>query len=387
MDISHQHYDRLIHLIYETIENVREWDEVFSALRQAVDCKVIHALAVDKQFGTMSFSTGANLPAEGELSYLQKYQFIDPRSQHWNSLPSMECFHDHEMFDDEYMAKSEFYQDFLIPYGAKYLTAIKVLESEELSFSIGCLRGSEQGPLSADSIQFIQKLLPHLHRAVKINASHFTYSTHALIGHALINKMKQAVMLVTVDGKVMLTNPAAQVMLANNSSLRIRDECLCLPEPAQTTFMQVCARIEQTVKNAQATPEDQQSYKVLKIEVPENSDDHVLMFYLPLVPQLTLGVFGMRPLVMLMFYDPAQVSLRHDDMLLSAAFGLSPAELKIAAMIAEGLTIAEIAAKLNKQVDTIRKQLQSIYQKTATNSQVEFMRLLQHMPVNKLCSR
>lgn len=184
------HFDRLVHLIYETINDISQWDAVFSALREALDCKVVHAVGIDKQHGTMSFSTGANLPADGELSYLQKYQFIDPRSKYWNVLPSQECFHDHEVFDDDYVAKSEFYQAFLLPYGVRYLTALKVIESDAISFSIGCLRGPEQGPLSKASVELAKQLLPHLHRAVKINASHFTYSTQALIGHSLVNKMK-----------------------------------------------------------------------------------------------------------------------------------------------------------------------------------------------------
>lgn len=53
-------------------------------------------------------------------------------------------------------------------------------------------------------------------------------------------------------------------------------------------------------------------------------------------------------------------------------------------MIADGLTVDEIAQQLQKKPDTVRKQLQSIHQKTATNNQVELMRLLQHVPDNRL---
>lgn len=379
------HFDRLVHLIYETINDITQLDAVFSALKEILDCKVIHALAVDKQHGALSFSSGANVHAEGELSYLQKYQFIDPRSQHWNALPSLGCFHDHELFDEHFIAKSDFYQSFLLPYGVRYLSAFKVIESETLSFSIGCLRGPEQGPLPPDSIAFAQQLLPHLHRAVKINANHFTYSTQALMGHSLVNKMKQPVLLTSMSGNIVLANQAAYTLSNICNLISLSDQRLQLPEPAMTQLLAGFAKIEQQIKQGEYAHGKDYGYQALKVSAPVAAKDstNMLVFYLPLVPQLTLGVFGMRPLMMLIFYHPNMPNEMNDNLLLSAAFGLSPAEVKIAAMIADGLTVDEIAKTLNKKPDTVRKQLQSIYEKTATNNQIELMRLLQHLPDNR----
>lgn len=388
MDLSSQNYERLIHLIYETIHNPSEWDQVFSMLREALDCKVVHAFAFDKQHCTMSFSTGANLPVDGELSYLQKYQFIDPRSQYWNVLPSLGCFHDHEVFDDSYVANSEFYQEFLLPYGVRYLTALKVIENEDISFSIGCLRSPEQGPLPIEAVRFINQLMPHLHRAVRMNTSHFIYSTQALIGHALINKLKQAVILTTTRGKVILTNHAAEQLLTGTAAISIRDEYLCMPESSLTQFLAGCAAVEQQIKNNQHKSANDLTYKVLTLEGNKASghQEKLLALYLPLIPQFTMGMFGVRPLMMLMLYHP-DATVKLDTTLLTAAFGLTPAECMIASLIAESKSLDEIAGALNKKTDTIRKQLQSIYQKTSTNRQVDLMRLLQQIPNNLLATQ
>ncbi|MGP1716283.1 MAG: helix-turn-helix transcriptional regulator [Methylophilus sp.] len=381
MDLPSQHYERLIHLIYETIHDAKVWEQVFVELRTALDCKVVHAFAMDKHHGTLSFSTGSNLPVAGELSYLQRYQFIDPRSKHWSMLPSQACFHDHEVFDDHYVANSEFYQAFLLPYGVRYLSALKVIEDDDISFSISCLRGPEQGPLSGEAIQFIHRLLPHLHRAVRINTSHFIYSTQALIGHTLINKLKQPVILTTITGKVVLTNDAAQQLLANTGLVSVHEQYLCMPESSLSQFLAECAAIEQHIKNGQYAHGESHSYKVLNLQAKNHCGqaEKLLALYLPLVPQCTLGMFGLRPLIMLMFYHPESTA-PVDTTLLSAAFGLSPAECRIASMLAEGYAVIEIAAYLGKKEDTIRKQLQSIYQKTSTNRQPELIKLLMHLP-------
>ncbi len=65
------------------------------------------------------------------------------------------------------------------------------------------------------------------------------------------------------------------------------------------------------------------------------------------------------------------------------AFELTPAECRVAHSISEGRTPNEIAARLGGQHDTVRKQLQAIYQKTATNRQADLIRLLLHLPAHR----
>lgn len=53
-----------------------------------------------------------------------------------------------------------------MPYGVRFLSALKVVENNDISFSIGCLGGPEQGPLTPKAIQFVQRLLPDLHQYI-----------------------------------------------------------------------------------------------------------------------------------------------------------------------------------------------------------------------------
>jgi DNA-binding CsgD family transcriptional regulator len=94
-----------------------------------------------------------------------------------------------------------------------------------------------------------------------------------------------------------------------------------------------------------------------------------------------MGTFGLRPVVMLLFYHPASAPAI-DSGLLYAVFGLTPAECRIATLLAEGLSLKQIAQVQGTQHETVRKQLRSIYQKTETNRQPELIRLLLHLPHN-----
>lgn len=66
--------------------------------------------------------------------------------------------------------------------------------------------------------------------------------------------------------------------------------------------------------------------------------------------------------------------------ILTTVFNLTPAECKVAILLADGLSQKEIAHKLGLKHDTVRKKLQTIYQKSATNQQSQLIRLMMQLP-------
>jgi len=62
--------------------------------------------------------------------------------------------------------------------------------------------------------------------------------------------------------------------------------------------------------------------------------------------------------------------------ILQALFDLSPAEARVAAMIAEGHSVKLIAENLSVQPNTVRAQLKAVFAKTGTGRQGELVSLL-----------
>jgi DNA-binding CsgD family transcriptional regulator len=65
--------------------------------------------------------------------------------------------------------------------------------------------------------------------------------------------------------------------------------------------------------------------------------------------------------------------------LLSKAFGLTPAEARLASIIAEGLNPERAAEELGISKGTARNQLKAIFAKTATHRQAELAALLSRL--------
>jgi DNA-binding CsgD family transcriptional regulator len=388
MDLSDSSFQRFIDIIYEAAEHPERWRRVYEELQLALDVKSIHMLGVDKQHGTLSYSDGANMPVEGELAYIQKYRFMDPR---WSAILAKDVgqwTHCQDVVTEHEVATNPFYQEFLIPYDRRYMTACKLVETPDATVVFSTLRGQAQGPLPDAARAFLDRLMPHLQRACRIGIRNFVYSSQALVGHLLVNKLRQPVILMTPGGEVMHTNEAAQELLRSTQLVGVAAGRLRLPENHLRELLHGAAQLEQETKKAAADGEAAAAgpvasqFRSLHVTA-RTGEESLYAFYTVLSPQGAMGTFGLRPVVMLLFYHPGSAPAI-DSGLLYAVFGLTPAECRIATLLAEGLSLKQIAQMQGTQHETVRKQLRAIYQKTSTNRQPELIRLLLHLPHNAM---
>lgn len=383
MDLSQARFDCIVNLIYDTLDDRAAWRLMLDSVHEAIGGRAVHMLAFDGERGALSYSDGAAMAPQIDLEYIQKYQFIDPRVGLLRQQSTSGWMHCHEHFDDGFAADHPFYQEFLIPHGARYVSACKLVETPEATVILSCLRGSDEGPIQPDALAFLERLRPHMERAVRLGLAQFVYSTQALVGHALVDRLRQPVMLLTATGDVVLSNDAARSLLGATSLVQVADGRLVLPQRYRQPFFAQCAELEHLLRAsaAQGKPDTRESRALHMASEPGAGKDVLYGFFTMLAPEHTLDSFGLRPLVMLFFYHPTSQQVI-DSALLSAAFGLSHAECRVASMLADGMPLKTIADVLGVQYDTVRKQLLSIYQKTATNRQPELVRLLMNLPAS-----
>ena len=386
MDLSEQSFHRLLDLIYEAAEFPARWRTVYEQLQHALGVKSIHMLALDKRHGTLSYSDGANLPVEGELAYMQRYRFVDPRLPMLMERPTGAWLHCPEDLPPDMVEQHPLYQEFLLPYDRRYMSGCKLVDTDEATVIFSVLSGAAEGPLKPQALAFADRLLPHLRRACRISLQNFVYSTQALVGHLLVNKLRQPVILASPDGEVIHTNEAAHELMRSTKLVQVTGGRLELPQPHQGELLRGCAELEQGMKAGGAGEEPQgavaSQFRSLHLAA-DGSSESVYAFFTVLSPQGAMGTFGLRPVVMLLFYHPASAPAI-DSGLLYAVFGLTPAEARIATLLAEGLSLKQIAEVQGTQHDTVRKQLRSIFEKTSTNRQPELIRLLLHLPHNAI---
>jgi DNA-binding CsgD family transcriptional regulator len=376
------HYDELVELIYKIPLCTDGWSQFATRLNQVLNLSLVHILALDFQKQAFSFSHSVGVTSQEEIASTEvKYlhysveedprwgEFLRPNRQGW-----YQC---HHTVSDDFVAQSALYQNILLPIQVRYTAAHELILDDKLCVLLGVFSSIERQPLKKVDLDFLDRLIVHLKRVVIIQRHIYEFSTKAIMGYALIDKLSQPIMLLNLAGQVSHSNIAAKQLLDHHKTIQIENNKLVLPEPYQSQLVDNLQHIEYLFKSKKLLSEQILDDGCIKIIDEHN--DVLYIFATLLVSEQEMKAFGIRPSVMLTFYHPKYASTV-DAHLLHAAFNLSPAEAKIALSLLEGDLPKEIAQKFQVKLDTVRKHLQSIYKKTSTSRQAELVKLLLNLP-------
>lgn len=155
-------------LLADLYESVLAPERVPAALRaidEALDCDGAHLIGVNPTTGAplVSLMTSAGLKA-GEQAYLERYAALDPRLELGHRKPTGVGLACHDFFDARFVSRSEFYQDFLLPLGPRYIAGGNLLREPDrnLFLVFNHYRGRPQ--FQGDKRAAINEWMPHLAR-------------------------------------------------------------------------------------------------------------------------------------------------------------------------------------------------------------------------------
>jgi uncharacterized protein YhfF/DNA-binding CsgD family transcriptional regulator len=196
---------------------------------------------------------------------------------------------------------------------------------------------------------------------------------------AVLARVGTAVMTLGPGLRLRSANPAAEALLRRGDGLRLREGQLRARDPRdeRAVAAAVAAASRRTTSGAvegRGGPGD-------ALLAVGRGDDR---------PPYRLGVFALPgddaaptgrhadPSVLLLVGDPERdaAPARSEEDLLARAFGLTPAEARLAARLAAGASLTEAADALGVTRNTARAQLRAVFDKAEVRRQGELVRLL-----------
>lgn len=380
--ISESHYDDVVAGFYRAASGSIGWVEALTAFQRALSARAVILFALDALQKCIVFSHEAtDYPPEASLDYLRTYNAIDSNAKLAMPYAPGEWVHCWEHLDDAFVAKDPFYQQFLIPYGGRYVSGYKVSEEGPVSVILGVHRGVDSTPFDGAEKHLCARLARHLTDALALHRTCAMERAQGRLGMELLKRLKTPVALVDGQRRLQYANPRAQAMLARGGAVRGDGNRVSCTRSQDTHAL--ASGLRQLLGGGEAHPVVAPADKVfLKARATAHGPDLGVYMY-ALRPDETLRTFGDESLAMVLFHEPDQ-RLQLDPYVLAAAFDLTPAEARVAAAVAVGVGVEDVAQRLAISIHTVRSHLQAVFSKTGVARQAELVGLIAGLPMVSL---
>ncbi|WP_426424309.1 helix-turn-helix transcriptional regulator [Bradyrhizobium genosp. A] len=274
-----------------------------------------------------------------------------------------------DCFTPEELRRDLFHQDFFMRTGFSSFAGVILAKEGVSKLSTSIIRRADQEPYSREEIENINALAGQLqnigHHMVRVGlvSSQRLADAFALSG--------QPIALLGYDGTVLHASPSFEQTVRGALAVKERRMASWHPDANQKLGQAVRSAIRRNTGLAEPCK---------PIVLPRRYSARPLIATIIPVVGNARDVFHMVAAV-ISVVDLNAEAPRPSVIALQQAFGFSPAEAKLAADIALGKTLLEIAAQSGVSKETLRSRLKSIFGKTATSRQSELALLLSRIPM------
>ena len=366
--------------LYRAAAGELPWDQPLRGMVELFQAWGIYLHGVRLADGAVAFGYDVGgFPPEAALEYVRRYHRIDPRTQLALSRDVGQWSSCHESFDDAFVAKDPFYQEFLIPFGGRYVGGTKVYQDEEIVAFFGIHRGGGMLPLNAREVALGQRMGHHVRKALGLWRRQRHLLRDALVGNALLERLRHPLLLVDEQLHVHYCNAAAQALLDDDDRVALRGGMLACVGPGRDIDLQHALRSLRLGSGASFDGAGPAQSRVAVRSGDGVGRAALVLLLSALHPKETLGAFGPRSLAMVLIHDPA-AQATPDPFVIAASFDLTPAEAKVAARIAAGEAAQEIALAHGVALSTVRSQISCVLAKVGVKRQPELVAALAAIP-------
>jgi DNA-binding CsgD family transcriptional regulator len=271
---------------------------------------------------------------------------------------------DQDIVTPEEMRRLDFYNECALPFGVPWFAGIG-LRAGPAFWVMVILRSERQGPFEPHETRLLASLAPRLTQAATLSRA---------VGQVTLSGITNALALVgqpalALDrsGFVLDANAVAQQIFddeifVRNRRLKVRDK------QASSALRALADRIR--------TARDTAPLLVPPIVVRRMEREPLVIRVLPVAAPARTPFLGARALLVI---SDLHNRPRPQPCVLAETFGLTPAEARLASIMAAGISIERAADQLGLARVTVRNQLKAVFAKTATHRQGELIALLSRL--------
>jgi DNA-binding CsgD family transcriptional regulator/PAS domain-containing protein len=364
-------FDDIIPELYDALFQPQAWPVVLSRVADAAGVSGVHFFFADAVGVPVMSGASERITKEVYGLYRDHYCTMDPRRDATLNLPLGEFMLCHRVFDEDYVRRSEFFNDFCLRVGFRYLAGVCVFHEEGHDALLGFHKSVGAEPFVDREVRELRTLLPHFRRLAQLQ--HRLESLEAGVRPLALalDRLASGVIIVDQDLRIRFVNHAAEGILRAQDGLAQRNNRLAIAHAATSDALH---RLIAQAAQCAAGEDPHKGGGGLAVHRPSGRRS-LLLLVVPLPVFAAACVWRPEPAVMLLITDP-EAQARIPATRFAELFGLTPAETRLAESLAAGDSLAEAADKFGLSKHTLRVQLRALMAKTETNRQAALVRLL-----------
>lgn len=262
---------------------------------------------------------------------------------------------------------NRFAREWCAPQGIVDMAAMTITGDQQgvgtLVFTSGRLI-AQHGP---DELELLKLLSPHLRRAITISRILDLRAIEADYLRAAIDSVPNGIVLVDRERRILYANTAAEAIIRGNDAFRVTDGMMAMRRES----------LDEALRDAVTRIADGSALSEKGAGIPAEgaTGARCIVHVLPLAFGDLKRAVDQRAVAAIFLSIDRGAGARPTD-LLRIRYDLTPSELRVCELVADGLTPAEIAARIGVAASTVRTHLHNIFAKTGSRRQAEIVRIM-----------
>lgn len=359
---------KLVGMVYDAALDQHKWPTFLEAFANAVGGYSSILRSVDVQTNAAGFVASVGYDPAWQSAYCNHFVKMDFVTRTLYQLPPGVIRSTDTVFNQSEQRKTEFYNDYYLPQDKQHAMGALLIKDGSQTLLFSAQRGKLAGAFGEEQARLMDRLLPHVTRAVQMHHRIGTLTAEKESALGALDQLRMGVILANSSGAPLFVNRAAELMLAEGRGIIAHQGRLALFDASGT------ARLYQLIFDAAQGAHGASIGGDMRIALPSGEYMQCMVMPIPLELAARWDVALASGCVGLFLSKPSGLQLPPKR--LAALYGLSPAEARLAARLAAFRSVEQAADDLCISVHTARSQLKAVFAKSGAQSQSELLMLL-----------
>ena len=369
---SQDSFERLLASLYDAMLDDTLWPATSALIDEACGLQGnALGVGVGPKDDVQVISAGLHYRGERhedlEREYFAVYYPRDEAIPRLRQLPDSRVVHITDLYTPEELQTSPTYNELSRRARTQDGLRVRLAEPDGSHISWYIADPVAPGGWAAPQLTRIQGLLPHIRQFIRVRTALAGAEALNASLTALLDNSRVGILHLDRRGRIMAANDRAQAILRRGDSVVDKGGILQARVPEDNAqFGKLLAR---------ALPAFGEQAISGSLLIRRGSGQSRLALHVSPVGVRHLGYAGQQVAALVLLVEPGSRA-RIDPALVASAFGLTPAESRVATALAAGYSVHDIARMTDRQENSVRFLLKQIYKKRGLSGQVELVRLV-----------